>query len=153
MHLLKQRSNGMTMYAQKLSSITVLTLTLIFMLFLGHTIRANWDFVAFYQGKQSEKPLPVAKQNPYLSEQAEWIDMSAMMYSSMQYGLKENVEYYTEWGEQLLQWRPDVDLFIKLTDAYEFLDNKDRYCETAKQGLSIYPQSEQLQSAVNFCQY
>ena len=152
-HLLKQRGNGMTIYAQKISAITVLTLTLIFSLFLLHTVRANWDFVAFYQGKQSETPLPIAKQNPYLSEQAQWIDMSAMMYSSMQYGLKDNVEYYTEWGEQLLQWRPDVDLYIKLTDAYEFLGNKDRYCETAKQGLTIYPQSERLQRAVNFCQY
>lgn len=151
--LSRQRNNGMTMYAQKLSAITLLTLTLIFVLFLTHTIRSNWDFVAFYQGKQSENPLPIAKQNPYLSEQAQWIDMSALMYSSMQYGLKQNVEYYVEWGEQLLQKRPDVDLYIKLTDAYEFLGNKPRYCETAKAGLAIYPRSERLQSAVNFCQY
>lgn len=153
MHLSRQRSNGMTMYAQKLSTITLLTLTLIFVLFLIHTIRANWDFVAFYQGKQSENPLPIAKQNPYLSEQAQWIDMSAMMYSSMQYDLKQNVEYYVEWGELLLLQRPDVDLYIKLTDAYEFLGNKNRYCETAIEGLAIYPRSERLQSAVNFCQY
>ncbi len=149
----KQRTNQMTIYAQKLSAITVLILALFFVLFLSHTIRANWDFVAFYQGKQSEKPLPIAKQNPYLSEQAQWIDMSAMMYSSMQYGLKQNVEYYVEWGELLLQQRPDVDLYIKLTDAHEFLGNKNRYCETAKEGLAIYPRSERLQSAVNFCQY
>ncbi|MBD3634630.1 MAG: O-antigen ligase C-terminal domain-containing protein [Methylophaga sp.] len=152
-HLSRQRNNGMTMYAQKLSAITVLTLTLIFVLFLTHTIRANWDFVAFYKGKQSENPLPIAKQNPYLSEQAQWIDMSAMMYSSIQYGLRENVVYFTKWGEQLLQQRPDVDLYIKLTDAYEFLGDKEHYCETAKQGLAIYPQSERLKSAVNFCQY
>ncbi len=88
----------MTIYAQKLSAISVLTITLIFVLFLIHTLWANWDFVAFYQGKQSENPLPIAKQNPYLSEHAQWIDMSAMMYSSMQNGLKENVTYYTQWG-------------------------------------------------------
>lgn len=151
--MLKLCTNHVTIYAQKLSAMTVLTLTLIFVLFLMHTIRANWDFVAFYQGKQSENPLPIAKQNPYLSEQAQWIDMSAMMYSSMQYGLKQNVEYYVEWGELLLEQRPDVDLYIKLTDANEFLGNQNRYCEIAKEGGAIYPRSERLKSAVNFCQY
>lgn len=152
-HLLRSRANGMTIYGRKLSAISVLTLALIFTLFLAHTIRANWDFVAFYQGRQLENPLPIAKQNPYLSEQAQWIDMSAMMYSSMEYGLRQNVEYYTHWGEELLQHRPDIDFFIKLTDAYEFLGDKTRYCETASSGLAIYPHSERLQSVVNFCQY
>ncbi len=143
----------MTIYAQKLSAISVLVITLIFVLFLMHTIRSNWDFVAFYQGKQSENPLPVAKQNPYLSEQARWIDMSAMMYSSMQYDIRENVEYYTLWGEELLKTRPDVDLYVKLTDAYEFLGNKAQYCDTAREGAAIYPQAERLKRAVDFCQY
>lgn len=151
--LLRERSNGMTFYAKKLSTITLLVITMIFVLFLLHTVRANWDFVNFYKGKQSENPLPVAKQNPYLSEQAQWIDLSAMMYSSMQYGINENVLYFTQWGENRLKTRPDVDLFTKLLDAYEFLGNKHKYCQIAENGRDIYPQSERLIGAVNFCQY
>lgn len=143
----------MTIYAQKISAMTIFILTLIFGLFLAHTIRANWDFVAFYEGKQSETPLPFAKQNPYLSETAYWIDMSAMMYSSIQYGLPQNVDYFTQWAEQTLVIRPDVDLYVKLLDAYEFLDKKEEYCKIAKEGLALYPRSERLNAAVNFCQY
>jgi hypothetical protein len=150
-HILKQATNSMTIYAQNLCTFTLLSLTLIFVFLLLHTIRANWDFVAFYQGIQNDNPLPIAKQNLYLSEQAHWIDMSAMMYSSMQYGLRDNVSYFTEWGEQFLNLRPDVDLYIKLTDAYEYLGEKELFCETATEGLSIYPQAERLRQAVNFC--
>jgi O-antigen ligase len=153
LHGVRQRSNGMTVSAQRLSSAGLLTVTLVCLLFLTHTIRANWDFVAFYHGEQKENPLSIAKKNPYLSEQAQWIDMSAMMYSSMQYGLDENVKYYVEWGERLLQDNPDVDLYIKLTDAYEYLGDKARYCDIARQGLAIYPESERLKRANNFCQY
>lgn len=153
LHGVRQRSNGMTVSAQRLSSAGLLTVTLVCLLFLTHTIRANWDFVAFYHGEQKENPLSIAKKNPYLSEQAQWIDMSAMMYSSMQYGLDENVKYYVEWGERLLQDNPDVDLYVKLTDAYEYLGDKARYCDMARQGLAIYPESERLNRANNFCQY
>lgn len=147
------RHNGMTIYAKSLASVSVLVITIIFSIFLVHTIRSNWDFVAFYKGEQSDNPLPIAKKNPYLAYQAQWIDMSAMLYSSMQYGLRKNVEIYTEWGESNLKERPDVDLYIKLTDAYEYLANKEQYCRVSNEGLAMYPQSERLERAVTFCQY
>lgn len=146
-----QRNNLMTVYAKKLSAISLLVISLILMAALAHTIRANWDFVSFYKGQQSEYPLPIAKKNPFLSEQAQWIDMSAMMYSSMQYDLRENVAYYVQWGEQLLETNPDIDLYAKLLDAYEYLDKKSDYCETAREGNLIYPRSEKMLQALNYC--
>ncbi|WP_273150718.1 PglL family O-oligosaccharyltransferase [Methylophaga thiooxydans] len=148
---LSQRRNQMTVYAKKLSTISLLLISLLMMLALAHTIRANWDFIAFYKGQQNEKPLPVAKQNPFLAEQAQWIDMSAMLYSSMQYGLRDNVVYYVLWGEQLLKTNPDIDLYTKLLDAYEYLDNKSAYCETARKGSQLYPHSERMQQALFKC--
>ncbi len=147
-----QRNNLMTVYAKKLSAISLLVISLILMAALAHTIRANWDFVSFYKGQQNEDPLPIAKKNPFLSEQAQWIDMSAMMYSSMQYDLRENVAYYAQWGEQLLETNPDIDLYAKLLDAYEYLDKKAAYCETAREGNLIYPRSEKMLQALNYCQ-
>lgn len=150
--MLLQKQNAMTVYAQKLSAVMLLVINVVMVGTLIHTLRANWDFVVFYKGEQSDKPLPVAKQNPYLSEQAQWIDMSAMFYSSMQYGLKDNVEYYLGWGEQRLKGNPDVDLYVKLLDAYQYLGDKQSYCECAQQGNRIYPQSEKLQQALEACQ-
>lgn len=149
---LSQRRNQMTVYAKKLSAISLLLISLLMMVALAHTIRANWDFIAFYKGQQNENPLPVAKRNPFLSEQAQWIDMSAMLYSSMQYDLKDNVAYYVLWGEQLLKTNPDIDLYTKLLDAYEYLDNKSAYCKTAQEGSQLYPHSERMQQALFKCQ-
>lgn len=148
---LAQRRNQMTVYAKKLSTISLLLISLLMMVALAHTIRANWDFIAFYKGHQNEKPLPVAKQNPFLAEQAQWIDMSAMLYSSMQYDLRDNVAYYVQWGEQLLKTNPDIDLYAKLLDAYEYLGNKSAFCETAREGSQIYPQSVRMQEAMLNC--
>jgi O-antigen polymerase len=147
-----QRNNLMTIYAKKLSAISLLVISLILMAALAHTIRANWDFVAFYKGQQKENPLPVAKKNPFLSEQAQWIDMSALMYTSIQHDLRENVAYYAQWGEKLLETNPDIDLYAKLLSAYEYLADQQAYCETVQEGSSIYPQSEKMQMALLYCQ-
>lgn len=147
-----QRNNLMTVYAKKLSAISLLVISLVLVAALAHTVRANWDFVYFYKGQQNEEPLAIAKKNPFLSEQAQWINMSAIMYSSMQYDLTENVAYYVQWGEQLLETNPDIDLYAKLLDAYEYLNKKSYYCETAREGNLIYPRSEKMLQALNYCQ-
>lgn len=147
-----ERYNRMTVYAKKLSAISLLVISIIMLVALAHTMRSNWDFVSFYKGQQNVNPLPAAKKNPFLSEQAQWIDMSAMMYSSMQYGLRDNVKYYVQWGETLLKTNPDIDLYAKLLDAYDYLSNELAYCKTAREGILIYPQSEKMQKGIKYCQ-
>lgn len=127
-------------------------LTLILVVFYAHTLRANYQFIGYYQSGQTSNDLDIAYQNPYLGEQARWIDYSAAMYSAIELNDPDTVKAYIAWGEQLVKYRPDVDLFIKLTDAYEFLGNRQAYCDTASQGIGIYPQSERLSRAVLFCQ-
>lgn len=152
-HKTQQKRMGVTVSAINLLKLTSVSVAVILLLFYAHSIRSNWDFVAYYQGKQMQNPLPYAYQNPYLSEQARWIDLSAMMYSSIEQNIPENVRYYINWGEQLKAHHPDVDLYIKLVDAYEFLRDKSNYCSTAHEGLSIYPTEGRLQNAVEFCKY
>jgi O-antigen polymerase len=131
----------------------LITLFIVLMVFFAHTLRSNWDFVAFYKGEQNDNPLPYAHKNPYLADQARWIDMSAMMYSSIEYGQTKNVEYYVNWAEKLLLEKPDADLYGKLVDGYQFLGNKTAYCASAERGLTLYPQAKRLQLAKEFCQY
>jgi len=147
-----KKIKAITISLSRLTTILLIFLFAGFIVFFAHTLRSNWDFVAFYKGEQMSKPLPYAYKNPYLSEQARWIDMSAMMYSSIEYGQKENVEYYVNWGEKLLLERPDIDLYAKLVDAYQFLGNKTAYCDTTEKGLALYPQEKRLNLAKDFCQ-
>lgn len=146
------KQNKLSTFGQKFATLSTVLIALMMLIFFAHTIRANWDFIAFYKGQQSQNPLPLAKQNPYLAEQAQWIDMSAVLYSSMQYGLRDNVVIYTQWGERLLESRPDIDLYIKLADAYQFLNEHNQHCGTVTSGLAIYPNSKRLKSAFDLCQ-
>lgn len=152
-HQTRQKIIGLTVSATNLLKLSSISVAVVLVLFYAHSIRSNWDFVAYYQGKQMQNPLPYAYQNPYLGEQARWIDLSAMMYSSIEQNIPENVRYYIAWGESLKQFRPDVSLYTKLVDAYEFLGDKANYCSSANEGLSIYPANARLQNAVEFCKY
>ncbi len=152
-HKVQHKKIGLTVAATNLLKYSSLSVAAILVVFYAHSTRSNWDFVAYYQGKQMQNPLPYAYQNPYLGEQARWIDLSAMMYSSIEKNIPENVRYYINWGEQLKAHHPDVDLYIKLVDAYEFIRDKTNYCSTANEGLTIFPTSGRLQNAVEYCKY
>lgn len=148
---ISHKTKTITVSLTRLINVMLVILFVVFMAFFAHTFRSNWDFVAFYKGEQNDNPLPYAYKNPYLADQARWIDMSAMMYSSIEYGQTENIEYYVDWAEKLLLAKPDVDLYGKLVDAYQFLGNKTAYCATAERGLALYPQAKRLQLAEEFC--
>lgn len=131
--------------------VLLAALTGILIVFYVHTLMANYQFISYYQSGQSSDDLNLAYQNPYLGEQARWIDYSAAMYSAIELNEPDTVNAYIDWGERLLENRPDIDLYIKLLDAYHFLDNQARYCDTVKQGYRLYPDSERLNQAMLFC--
>jgi O-antigen polymerase len=135
-----------------LIKVNLLAGMLICCFFLIHTVRANWDFVSFYKGEQRQETLTIAKQNPYLYRDAVWIDRSSILYSSMQYGYRQNVLEYINWGMMRLNHRPDIDLYIKLMHAYGYLGDKQGYCVIVGKGLEIYPDSTQLRQANFNCQ-
>lgn len=150
-HLLNKRKNVLTIYAQKLSAMTIMTLTIIFVLFLVHTMRANRDFPDYYKNPYSEKRLSVAITNPYLSEQARWMDMTTLLYLSIEQGLDKNVAYFLNWGEDILKTYPNPELFVLMAKAYEYLGEKKSYCETVKLGQAIYPLDARLEEAMRNC--
>jgi O-antigen polymerase len=150
-HQVSNITKNITLSLARLINVMLITLFIVLMAFFAHTLRSNWDFVAFYKGKQIDNPLPYAYKNPYLSEQARWVDMNAMLSSSIKYGQKENVRFYVDWAENTLLERPDLDLYIMLIGAYQFLGNKLAFCETANRGLALYPQDEKLNLAKGSC--
>jgi O-antigen polymerase len=149
----QSRTLHLSAIARSSVKITTLLLTTVLMLFYAHTLRANWDFVGYYRGEQNTNPLPYAYKNPYLQDQAQWIDFTNVLYSSIQQNYPKNVKAFVRWGEERVQHKPNVDLFIKLIDAYQYLGDKPNYCSTAKTGLSLYPKSGRIKNAVDFCRY
>ena len=153
-HQISIKTKTITASLTRLINAMMVIVAIIFLVFFTHTLRAQHDFIEFYQKLNLEKPaFPYALNNPYLAVEGRWLMMSEYLYSSMNLGLQNNVEQYTVWGQQRLIVKPTVELYVKLVDAYRFLDNKEAYCVTAEQGIAMYPQAEPLKLAQNFCQY
>jgi O-antigen polymerase len=143
---------GLTISARRLSTSVLTLIILIGFVFFAHTLRSQHDFTEFYQKLNLDKPaFPYALKNPYLGEEARWLQMSEFLFLSMNEGLKNNVKQYTLWGEQRLLEKPTVELYEKLVDAYQFLGNKVAYCATSEYGLASYPQAERLKLAKDSC--
>jgi O-antigen ligase len=130
----------MSTAAIKSAVVTATLFSLIILLSLVHTIRAHYDFIEFYGAKEAlSDPFRTALQNPYLSEDTRYIDMSSFLYSSIEQGSVNAVRVYTKWGEKRLLESPHIKLYEKLVDAYYFLQDKVAYCRILEQGISLYP--------------
>jgi len=150
-HLSKPLTNGMTIYAQKLSAITVLSFSLIFVVFISHTMIANRDFPEYYKDPYNDKRLSVALVNPYLREQAQWMDMTTILYASIEQGLDHNVEQYISWGKSIMATNPNPELFILMAKAYKYLGQNESYCEDVSLGFAMYPTEQRLWDLVKIC--
>lgn len=123
------------------------------MFFLLNTMRANWDFIDFYSKNPKERiePLHNALANPYLHDQAEWINNSRIMHASIKLGIDDNVIKYVNWGEEKLKTLPEPDLYIKLSEAYKYLGEHSKYCHIIAKGLSLYPDKSELKNLNQNC--
>lgn len=149
---LLQASNVMSVFASKASSISVVLISVLSVLLLLHTISANWDFERFFQGKQSGVPLKVATQNPYLSAEAQWVSMAALLNYSLESGSSEGVRHFVDWAEKALNTRPDVDLYQRLIRAYLFLNEHQAACATFVTARQLYPHHQALLNLESSCQ-
>jgi O-antigen ligase len=147
-----KRPLGMSTMAIKTAGYTSSVLALIALVFFAQTIRAHFDFDDFYNSPLSEQvSFKHAYANPYLRTEAQWIDMSSILYSSIEQRLDDNVETYVKWGEKLLLEKPDVALYQKLADGYYYLGKRDEFCSVITRGLEIYPDYLQFQQVREQC--
>lgn len=148
----------MTVSLTKLSNVMLIIIFMMMMASFTHTLRSQWDFVLFYQGKSLDNPFPYALNNPYLSDQARWIDMNTILNSSLQYddsgnletqkNIITNVNAYIKWGEQRLVHKPTLKLYNQLARAYLYLGDKVKFCSVIKQAYLLYPSNEQFTKAI-----
>jgi O-antigen polymerase len=151
---LVRRQLRLSAMAKKTVGYTSSVLLLIVLMFFAQTIRAQFDFVDFHYSPLSEQvSFEHAYANPYLRSEAQWINMSSILYSGIEKGLDDNVKVYVKWGEKLLLEKPDVDLYKKLADGYYYLGQRDEFCSVITRGLEIYPSDQQFQQAIEQCRY
>jgi len=151
-HSLRVKKLEMSNMALMSSKITVVLVSTGVLIFLTHTMKSHDDFIEFYKPSNlNQQPFKNAALNPYLRSEAEWIDMSSILYSSIELGAEQHVRAYLAWGEVLLLERPDVDLYEKLADGYYYMKDMDRFCEIIRAGLAMYPRNVKFQQAQMSC--
>lgn len=147
-HNLTFKNNSLSVSTQRLAIFSTFSLTCVALLFLAHTIRANWDF---YKVSQSAGPMTYASKNPYFSLDTQKANIAALLYNSMEMGNKPNVIYVADWAEHYALSRPDKFSFFIRLEAYDYLGQKTEFCRVATRGSSIYPQDNKLHKAKVSC--
>jgi len=146
----------------KLSSIVVGVLSFILIMFFLHTLRSHQDFMNYYRGENLDLPFKYAFKNPYLSDQAQWVDMNTILNSSthfdakgdrdIQHNIANSVKAYIDWGKIRLLNKPNIELYRQLAGAYYFLEDQVNFCSIIHSGAAMYPDDVQLQkSALEEC--
>ncbi|OUR63924.1 hypothetical protein A9Q79_09235 [Methylophaga sp. 42_25_T18] len=156
-HKVDNKTRIMTVSLTRLSGVLLILMVLAVMASFIHTLRAQWDFSTFYKGEQLNNPFPYAFKNPYLSDQARWIDMNTILNSSLQQNVdgdldlqrqvEANVNVYVDWGEKRLLNKPNIQLYNQLAAAYFYLGDKSSFCSIINRGLALYPNNESFQQA------
>jgi len=151
-HNVSINKQTLSLSAKRLVIVSSTSIFVIWLLFIAHTLRSQCDFNKFYDLSNIEQePFQYALNNPYLQPNAQWINMSSILYSSMEQGMVRNVEVYLVWAEQLLLEKPDIDLYKKLADGYYYLGETNKFCKTITKGLSLYPRYEPFQQVLSEC--
>lgn len=153
LHPFKQSLNKKISIAAN-NSIRYLSLSgmLVLILFSAHTYASSLEFKNYITGQiEGDAPFPYAMENPYFKRLATHTVMTSMYKTSVEYGIRENIEAFADWAEQQLIYNPQLGYFKLAIDARLKLSDKKAACNIANQANAIYPLDESLASFSNKC--
>lgn len=137
------------------NSIKHLSLSGIFglVIFSAHTYASSLEFKDYIIGKaNSDDPFTYAMENPYFKRLATHAVMTSMYKSSVEYGIRENIEAFADWAEQQMKFNPQIGYFKLAVDSRLKLSEQKQACDIAKQANNIYPLEKDIASFVNKCE-
>jgi hypothetical protein len=137
------------------NSIKYLSLSGIFglVIFSAHTYASSLEFKDYIIGKaNSDDPFTYAMENPYFKRLATHAVMTSMYKSSVEYGIRENIEAFADWAEQQMKFNPQIGYFKLAVDSRLKLSEQKQACDIAKQANNIYPLEKDIASFVNKCE-
>lgn len=120
--------------------------------FLSHTMASTLEFKEFILKKTDpSKSFTLSSQNPYFKQLATETMITSLFFTSIKYGLDDNVRAFADWSEQELKSNPHI-LYYKLTiEALSYLQNNKHACEMTREGLTLYPNDTALQIVQGRC--
>jgi O-antigen polymerase len=127
----------------------VIVVTLIVLLFMNHTAKAQQELYDYKFNGGGNLQIPL--DNLYFNTIAERIVMQNMLYSSMEQQDLTKIPIFIQWAEFRVATNPELGMFLMLSDAYGVIQDDMNRCRIAKRGLSIYTKNVRLQKIVDHC--
>ncbi len=113
--------------------------------FLIHTLAASFEIKHYLHRRVStHEPFARAFNNPYFREMVTQHRMRALLFESMDRGVRENVRLYAEWGQKTLKDNPHIVIYKTTAQAYDYLKEHDKLCAIVKEGHAVYPMDKLL---------
>jgi len=134
--------------ASKLLKLASIITFLVGTVFLTHSVLANNELS---KTNTTVSEIALASSNPYFFDIVESMQMKTILQYAIQNKSFEDIEYFTRWAESFMFKEPSEQLFVFLALAYQEINKDNEMCQTLKLGKSIYPNSENLKSGVEFC--
>jgi len=120
--------------------------------FLIHTLAASFEIKHYLQRRVStHEPFARAFNNPYFREMVTQHRMRALLFESMDRGVRENVRLYAEWGQKTLKDNPHIVIYKTTAQAYDYLKEHDKLCAIVKEGHAVYPMDKLLEKMHKQC--
>lgn len=122
--------------------------------FFAHSMASNIEFEHYLLHKPKNminNPFPIAMHNPYFKTLAAQQVMTDLLYSSMRYGIKDNVMVFVEWSSQEIKRNPHISYYRLTIQAYQYLNQHERACFLAREAKTIYPYEPALPKIIDRC--
>lgn len=152
-HNLNLHANPMSFAATKSVQLFSILFTGLLLVFFVHTMRSNLDISRFYSGVTiNEAPLSVARKNPYLASKANIMFMSSGLLNSIEEGKTADTAIYAAWFREQISQYPNPNFYRWLAMAYLSMGENQNCFSISQEGLSIYPEHDELQYYKSLCE-
>ncbi|MFK5948776.1 MAG: Wzy polymerase domain-containing protein [Methylococcales bacterium] len=150
-HQLKTTHFSISQTAYYSIQMGILVVSLMGGAIIVHASVAQLEVAKYSSGKDGGGNISVGLHDLYFNSYAEKLMMQTLLYTSIEQKNKTHMSTFIPWAEDRISYKPEQGMFIMLSDAYGFNDDKINQCRVAKRGLATYTKNEQLQSTVDSC--
>jgi len=150
-HQLKVTHFSLSKTAYYSTQLSILLLTLCGGAIIVHASMAQLEIAKYTTGKGGGGNIRIGLNDLYFNSYAEKLMMQSLLYSSIEQNDTSHMPTFIKWAEDTISYKPEQGMFIMLSDAYGFNNDKTNQCRIAKQGLATYTLNQRLQKTINNC--
>lgn len=152
-HYQKYRIDSLSLSTQKMCLIATWGMFIFMVVFLLHTVIANWDFNKFMHAERNPErhKMSYALSNPYLSGFAYEVEAATYLRAALTLHDESYLKSYSSWAQDKLKLQPSPLLMRNLILSQLGTDTVTEACRNYQFAKSMYPRSSYLSEQPSVC--